>query len=206
MSRVIKKSTSRTERRKEATTRKIVEAAMRLFKERGFDATTMESIAEAADVAKGTLYNYFPVKEAIVSEFMRRSFQRRYDERIQKMHDQPDTRSRMRLVLAELVAGVRSMKDVYERYMVYRMRSLVAFHEDEAMKSGFYRLGTEIVELGQRSGELRADLPVQVLEDLFEFAFVEIVKEFYADPHGFSARTAIERYTDLFMNGARRTT
>ncbi len=204
MSPDVKINASRTERKKEETKRKIVETAMRLFKERGFDATTMELIAEEADIAKGTLYNYFPVKEAIVSEFFRRSFQGRYEERVRRLRKLPDTRSRMRAVLAELVEGVRTMQDIYEKYMVYRMRLMVSFHEEEDMKSGFYRLGTEIVELGQQSGELRADLPVQALEEVFEFAFVEIVKEFYAGPATFNARESIERYTDLILNGAGR--
>jgi AcrR family transcriptional regulator len=177
---------------------------MRLFKERGFDATAMELIAEEADIAKGTLYNYFPVKEAIIGEFMQRSFQGRYEERVLKLRNLPDTRSRMTDLLAELVAGVRTMKDIFDRYMAYRMRIMVSFHQEESEKSGFYLLGAEIIALGQQSGELRGDLSAQVLEELFEFAFIEVVKEFYADPSGFNTREAIERYTDLFMNGAQR--
>ncbi len=43
----------------------ILEAALRLFSERGFEATSMDSLAAAAGVAKGTLYLYFPTKDAL---------------------------------------------------------------------------------------------------------------------------------------------
>ena len=56
----------RRERKKEETKRKIFEAAVKLFTDKGFSATTVDEIAEAADVAKGTFFNYFPRKEAIV--------------------------------------------------------------------------------------------------------------------------------------------
>ncbi len=60
----------RRERKKRETRRRIVEAATRLFSERGFDAPTVDDIAAAADVAKGTIYNYFDSKEAILFEFL----------------------------------------------------------------------------------------------------------------------------------------
>ena len=56
----------RRERKKEETKRKIFDAAVKLFTDKGFEATTVDEIAEAADVAKGTFFNYFPRKEAIV--------------------------------------------------------------------------------------------------------------------------------------------
>ncbi len=61
---------SRRERKKRETRERIVEAATRLFSERGFDAPTVDDIAAAADVAKGTIYNYFDSKEAILFEFL----------------------------------------------------------------------------------------------------------------------------------------
>ena len=41
-------------------------SALSLFNERGFEATTIDDITERADVAKGTFFNYFPRKEAVV--------------------------------------------------------------------------------------------------------------------------------------------
>lgn len=46
--------------------REILEAAVRLFRERGFEVTTVQAIAGMAEVAAGTVYLYFPSKEAIL--------------------------------------------------------------------------------------------------------------------------------------------
>ena len=54
------------ERKKQRTREQIVEAAMKLFAERGYHATTIADIAEAADVAPRTFFSYFPSKEAVV--------------------------------------------------------------------------------------------------------------------------------------------
>jgi AcrR family transcriptional regulator len=50
----------------------IVEAAVRLWLRAGFDTTTMDAIAREAGLAKGTLYLYFPSKEALLDEAIRR--------------------------------------------------------------------------------------------------------------------------------------
>ena len=52
---------------KAATRQRILDAARRLFSKQGFEATTTRHIARAADIASGTLFNYFPTKEAVVA-------------------------------------------------------------------------------------------------------------------------------------------
>ncbi len=54
------------ERKKEQTRQRIAAVALRLFAERGFDAVTVNEVAEAAEVAKATLFTYFPTKESLV--------------------------------------------------------------------------------------------------------------------------------------------
>jgi AcrR family transcriptional regulator len=62
--------TSRRERKKIALRSQILSTAIELFSRRGLDAVTIDEIAVAADVGKGTIYNYFATKEDIVVAFM----------------------------------------------------------------------------------------------------------------------------------------
>src|SRR5712692_11692855 len=57
---------SRRERKKEETRERIFKAACKLFRDKGFEDTTIDDITERADVAKGTFFNYFPRKEAVL--------------------------------------------------------------------------------------------------------------------------------------------
>jgi AcrR family transcriptional regulator len=53
--------------RKKAKTRALIqEHAMRLFREQGYDATSVEEIAEAAEVSPSTVFRYFPTKPDLV--------------------------------------------------------------------------------------------------------------------------------------------
>ncbi|MEW2545527.1 TetR family transcriptional regulator [Streptomyces sp. NPDC047002] len=53
------------ERKKEQTRQRIAAVALRMFAERGFDAVPVGEIAAAAEVAKATLFAYFPTKESL---------------------------------------------------------------------------------------------------------------------------------------------
>ncbi|MBY3246991.1 TetR family transcriptional regulator [Rhizobium laguerreae] len=56
----------RRERKRRQTRERIEQAAMTLFLQRGFEATTIENITEAADVSKRSFFDYFPSKEEVV--------------------------------------------------------------------------------------------------------------------------------------------
>jgi AcrR family transcriptional regulator len=54
------------QRKKERTRAQVREAALRLFADQGYEATTVQQIAEAADVSLSTLFRYFPTKAQLV--------------------------------------------------------------------------------------------------------------------------------------------
>lgn len=54
------------ERKKARTRAAIQQHALRLFREQGYEATTVEQIAEAAEVSPSTFFRYFPTKEEVV--------------------------------------------------------------------------------------------------------------------------------------------
>lgn len=194
---------TRTERKKEETKNKIVSVSLELFKKQGFDNTTMEQIAREVDIAKGTLYNYFPVKEAILADYIKQAFKEKNPGKLQRIKNLPDTRERLTQVLSELIEGVKTQKDIFLKFFVYRVQSVLTLEKVESEKSGIEQLAAEIITLGQQSGELRTDLPFEALLDLFDFVFVEIAKTFYQDPDNFLTAKVVRQYVDLFMNGAK---
>ncbi|WP_112138950.1 TetR/AcrR family transcriptional regulator, partial [Glycomyces dulcitolivorans] len=56
----------RRERKKQQTRQTLIATAVRLFEERGYEATAVADIAEAADVSKRTFFLHFPTKEDVL--------------------------------------------------------------------------------------------------------------------------------------------
>ena len=54
------------ERKKQRVTERIISAASELFKTCGYHPTTMDDIADKAEISRATLFNYFPTKEALL--------------------------------------------------------------------------------------------------------------------------------------------
>lgn len=56
----------------EATKSKIIDAAIKLFAEQGYDKTSIRQLSQEAGISQGLLYNYFDSKEHLLVEIMRR--------------------------------------------------------------------------------------------------------------------------------------
>ncbi len=57
------------EKKKQDTRTRIFEVSGKLFKEKGFENTTVDEITKEAGIAKGTFFNYFPTKESLLCYF-----------------------------------------------------------------------------------------------------------------------------------------
>ena len=66
---VLPHKVTRREKRGQETRSRIFHAALQLFADGGFSVTTIEAITSAADVGKGTFFNYFESKESLLLEF-----------------------------------------------------------------------------------------------------------------------------------------
>jgi TetR/AcrR family transcriptional regulator, cholesterol catabolism regulator len=65
----------RRERKREAIHQRLLDISEKLFRERGLTRTTVDDIAEAADVARQTFFNHFPYKEALALELVSQEVQ-----------------------------------------------------------------------------------------------------------------------------------
>src|SRR5580658_2404690 len=67
-----KKEPGRREKNKEKTKRRILSAALKLFKAKGLDGTTTKEISKMSGIAEGTLFNYFKTKEDLALYFFQK--------------------------------------------------------------------------------------------------------------------------------------
>jgi AcrR family transcriptional regulator len=161
-------STSDRRQRHSADIReRLFRAALDLFAQKGFAETTVEDITEAADVGKGTFFNYFPSKDHILLAFGQMQLRkleatietaRRTGESMPdflrslgvRMTQEP---TRNPAIIRALLQGYLSTTPVREAMMDLQKR--------------MHALLSQMIQLGQDRGEIRNDLPASEIAHVF---------------------------------------
>lgn len=147
-------SASRWERRKERTHRRLLEAADVLFLEKGFEATTVEEVAAMADVAKGTFFNYFESKEALLVALLSQHINR-------VLEDVPGVGQpapvRVRLLLAQIWTVFRPYLHLIHRLFAYNMARPV-----DQRTPPISLAVSQLLREGQAQGLVRAEVDVEI--------------------------------------------
>ncbi|MGB6065231.1 MAG: TetR/AcrR family transcriptional regulator [Desulfomonilaceae bacterium] len=193
---------NRWERRKQETRKKIVNIAMDLFRKQGFGATSMEQIAEEVDIAKGTLYSYFNVKEAIVSEYIEQSLKESEPEVDGLLQNLPDTRSRLVAVAEKAAAWIVLHKDILQIYITYRLQNLQEEIKDRSKRSELENAFAKIIIAGQDSGDLRTDIRGEILAKYLNLMHGAAVMSWLLDQVNNPLLDSLSKAYDLFLRGA----
>ena len=191
----------RMERKKRELRQKIINVAMKLFEQQGFSDTTMEQIAEKADVARKTLYNYFPVKEAIADEYLKGISNELAQEVLAKLQNLPDTRSRLLSALDNAYGWVEVNPELTGIVLAYRFKTTYQDSGNELEERGTQRIIAEIIRQGQEAGEIRSDVRWKLLVTYIDLLRGTIVWEWLQDTSGFELREEISKMVDIVLNG-----
>ena len=157
----------RRQRRSAEIRERLFRAALKLFAQKGFLETTVEDITEAADVGKGTFFNYFPSKDHILLAFGEMQLSKL--EAAIEMARQ--TNEPMPQFLRSL--GVRMTQEPTRNPAIIRallQAYLSTTPVREAMmdlQRRVHALHTQMIQLGQDRGEIRGDLPAAEIAHVF---------------------------------------
>lgn len=193
---------NRTEIRKQQTREKIIRVAVGLFQRQGFDSTTMDQIAAEADIARKTLYNHFTVKEAIVDDYVRDLSTELARASRKKLHQLPDTRSRLLAALDTAYRWVETNPEFTGICLGYRMKNMWRKAGGTTPKTGTQDIMAEILHQGQQTGEIRQDISVRLLVIQLDMLRGSVVMDWFANDATFDLRKEIARIVDLFLYGA----
>ena len=190
----------RRARRSAATRESLFRAALDLFAVKGFAETTVEDITEAADVGKGTFFNYFPSKEHLLVAFS--------DMQIAKLQAAVDrvsqTHESMPTFLRAL--GLNMTSEPARNPSIVRallQANLSSTPVREIMRENHARshaLLTRLIQIGQDRREIRTDLPPAEIAHVFRQTIIGtlLMWSVYADS---SLPERIHSAYDLLWNG-----
>ncbi len=190
----------RRARHKAELRQRLLRAALELFARQGFFPTTIEQITEAADVAKGTFFNYFPRKEAVfgsLSEIWMADVERDVGEILTK--GGPAWKKMLDVFVA--CAGYYEEDRELSKHMVVEWTR--GMHDPDNEVCGRWdELGLHVVRQLQAKGELRRDLDAarahQVLSDVYHSTIVMWLE---APRPPFPLKDELRKRLTLVMNG-----
>jgi len=154
---------SRRERRSAELRERLFRAALQLFASKGYAETTVEDITEAADVGKGTFFNYFPSKERLLIAFGEMQLARL--EAVvgdAERSDQPMPEVLRTLVLRMTEEPVRNPAIVRALIQANLTSGTVREEMLEIHNRNRVLIGRLMLH-GQERGEIRTDLPAEEL-------------------------------------------
>jgi AcrR family transcriptional regulator len=157
----------RRQRRSADIRERLFRAALTLFAKKGFTETTVEDITNAADVGKGTFFNYFPSKDHILIAFSDMQIAK-LQNAISELRDshQPMTKF-LKGLSVKLSAEPGRSPDVVRALL---QANLASDSVRGAMRKNYLRghaLLTELMQVAQQRGEFREDLPASELAHVF---------------------------------------
>jgi AcrR family transcriptional regulator len=146
---------------------RLFRSALDLFARKGFGETTVEDITNAADLGKGTFFNYFPSKEHIILAFAEMQLAK-LKAAFEEMRS-----SNVPVPVFMRSLGARMTQEPIRNPAIIRIL-LQAFLTDSPVRESVLNLQnrviaihTEMIRIGQSRGEIRNDLPPEVMAHVF---------------------------------------
>ena len=84
------------ERKKARLRQQIIETALHLFRQRGYEKTRIDDIVQTLEISQPTFFRYFPSKEAVLREVGRRAFARQAESLQSELSTKATTEQRLR--------------------------------------------------------------------------------------------------------------
>lgn len=196
-------SADRSNRKRDRTASHLSATAFALFEARGYDAVSMEQIAVAADVAKATLYNHFPVKEALLAHRFREDIAAGMVERAGALAACPTFETRMRYLLRESAAWHaerRAYLPQYLRYLTSQIPGGGQAPDATRQDSGTWQVLCHLFRAAQDSGEVSRTQSPEQLALSFQYLLFAATLAWLVDP-GTSLADRFLAAFDLAMHG-----
>lgn len=147
-------------RRAEARPDEVLDAALALFLEQGFAATKVEDVARRAGLSKGSVYLYFPSKDALLEAIVQRALAPLADTALEQLaHVEGDPRGALTMVIGGLIQAMRDPQRVAIPKLILREASqfpqIAEMYKRQVLDRAIPAV-TALLQRGMDQGYLRA--------------------------------------------------
>jgi AcrR family transcriptional regulator len=172
----------RRERRKQEVRARLYEAARRLFNQQGFDATTVEQIAEAADCAPATFFNHFQNKQTVL-RMMTSGVVSHLQEMLEAEFEHTDSAEQRLVGLATTAANqIAQHHDIARHVMLELVRTRGRPEAQTPYLDQIFEPVEGVLSEGQSNGEVRDDHDARFLTRMVVGMLNTAVTHWLADP------------------------
>lgn len=171
--------------RKQALKDTLYTKAMQLFVEKGFDHVTIDEITQACGVAKGTFYNYFPKKEAVLLH-MGESQMARLQEKLDELRHEPLIQRRIEVLLTALTESYAGHPELLRVSLSEMVRSSALLGAELAVIGRFEQALMPLLNEAKHKGQIDSahspELAAKVIVGLYFQTLMHDAAGAYASP------------------------
>lgn len=179
--------------RKEELKQQIFKTAMRLFQEKGFDQVTVEDITQSCGIAKGTFYNYFPRKEAVLLHLDQAQMRVVY-EAVQSTAEVTELKERLRILFHELFVRFGDSSELTRLIIMEMMRSALVLKEEMTIITQLQAVLSDLIAYGQRERQASPSIDAGAAAEV-------LVGHYFQSIMKWAAGSGSEPLEAIFENG-----
>ncbi len=179
---------------------RLLNASLKLFREKGYEQTKVSEITRTAGVAKGTFFNYFPTKERVLLALGEQMLGRLGRVDSQDMFQQKTTRGKVKAMFHALAAGLDADRELVKE-MVYRGLRLPDLVDNSRAQLDFRGMLILLIEQGKRKGEIIQDADSAFVADALYTLYFQQITLWCSRDFESSLAEQLDRVVDLIFDG-----
>jgi AcrR family transcriptional regulator len=199
----------RREEKRDLTRQQLLTSAGELFAERGYDATSVEDVAERANLSKGTFYYHFETKEALVVELRRSMLAGTVDQTYALLAQGQPPITVLEKLLLERAAFTEREPELSKVFFLQRIQVILFKDEDlivqpdpEGKRKLLFRAAIyELVCEAQKRGQVRPDQSPAEITGMIVACFLHAQGAWLASDRSTSLVDKVHRWLHALLDG-----
>jgi len=179
---------------------RLYEAALSLFRSQGYDATTVDQITRRAGLAKGTFFNYFPTKDAVLRYLGAREIGRLGMMAVSTGNGLGASLGKLKRLLSALASSLEKDRELVS--LIFRSGiSVPDLLAGDAGGFSVQPMASLLIRQAQRSGEINSELDPDMLAAALDALYLQQLVRWCESPKAYSLKERLTGMVDLLLLG-----